>query len=254
MHSDPRYGNSIMYFETAPPPKGGMLYFGAAYTVRRREAGAIPAPRPDDTVFLKPERLVPTSGRILELARQVTQGKTSDLEKARAIYDFVTSYMTYDKTAAGWGRGDALRACEVRKGNCTDFHALLIGMARAAGIPARFKIGFPLPADAQSGEVAGYHCWAELYIDGMVWLPVDSSEAFKHPELKDYYFGKLDANRVELTTGRDLLLSPAQAGPRLNYFIYPYVEVDGKPYSAVKHAFRFDPVTQTAATNSDPDS
>src|SRR2546427_1458 len=109
-------------------------------------------------------------------ARTATRGKRTDLEKARAIYDDVTSSMKYDKSGTGWGRGDAIYACDVGRGNCTDFHSLLIGMARSVGIPGRFSIGFPLPEQRGKGDISGYHCWAEMYVDG-AWLPVDSSEA-----------------------------------------------------------------------------
>ena len=102
-------------------------------------------------------------------------------------------------------------------------------MARASGIPARFEIGFPLKAELETGSVDGYHCWAEFYIDGKGWIPVDSSEAQKNPDRHEYYFGSLDPNRVEFTKGRDLVLNPPQKGEPLNYFVYPYVEFDGKP-------------------------
>lgn len=245
VHTDPERRNSILHFSSAPPADG-RLSFALTFRVLRRETGLVADPRPPGNRFLAANRLVPLSGPILDLARQATQGKNSDLEKARAIYDFVTSYMTYDKTGAGWGRGDALRACEIRRGNCTDFHALLIGMARSVGIPARFKIGFPVPADSQSGQISGYHCWAELYIKGKGWLPVDSSEASKHPQLRDYYFGRLDPNRVEFTEGRDIRLVPRQAGPPLNYFIYPYAEVDGKPHDVMQLSFTFEPTAAPA--------
>src|SRR5262249_40736501 len=130
---------------------------------------------------LQPDRLVPIDGKIAETAATVTQGAKTPLDKARAIYDYVTSSLKYDKSGQGWGRGDAIYACDVKRGNCTDFPPLIIGMARASGLPARFVIGFPLPADQAAGDIGGYHCWAELYIDGIGWLPVDSSEASKHP-------------------------------------------------------------------------
>ena len=52
------------------------------------------------------------------------------------------------------------------------------GPTRAEGIPARFIIGFPLKADAE-GTVPGYHCWAEFYLPGRGWIPVDASDASK---------------------------------------------------------------------------
>jgi transglutaminase-like putative cysteine protease len=161
-------------------------------------------------------------------------------EKARAIYDRVTGMMKYDKSGTGWGRGDALFACSAKRGNCTDFHALLIGMARSAGIPARFAIGLPLPESRGSGEISSYHCWAELYVTGRGWIPVDSSEAAKNPAKRDYFFGHHDENRLEFSRGRDLRLVPSQQGPPLNFFVYPYAEVDGRPHDAIEHKFTFN--------------
>ena len=94
--------------------------------------------------FLQPDRLVPIDGVIENLSQQETQGVTAPLDKARHIYNYVIATMHYDHDGTGWGHGDAIWACNAKHGNCTDFHSLFIGMARAAGIPARFEIGFPL--------------------------------------------------------------------------------------------------------------
>jgi transglutaminase-like putative cysteine protease len=126
--------------------------------------------------YLNPDRLVPIDGKIRQWAEAVVNqahAKT-DLEMARAIYNHVVATVKYDKTGKGWGRGDIYYACEERRGNCTDFHAIFIGYARALGIPARFAIGFPLPSDRGEGQIAGYHCWAEFYTRGIGWVPVDA--------------------------------------------------------------------------------
>jgi transglutaminase-like putative cysteine protease len=137
----------------------------------------------------------------------VTQAHAqTDLEKARAIYNHVVATVTYDKSGKGWGRGDIYYACDARRGNCTDFHAIFIGHARAVGIPARFSIGFPVPAERGAGKIAGYHCWAEFYAQGLGWIPADASEAAKAPSHREYFFGHLDENRVQFSTGRDLIL------------------------------------------------
>jgi len=196
---------------------------------------------------LQPDALVPTTGLPADLAAKVTEGKTQPLDKARAIYDYVFTTMKYDKSGTGWGHGDVLYACDAKKGNCTDFHSLFIAMARSLGIPARFEIGFPLPPDQHSAEIAGYHCWSDFYIEGKGWIPVDISEAWKHPEKHDYFFGSHDVNRVQFSMGRDLRLNPAQAGKPLNYFVYPYVEVEGEEYPNVSLAFSFADVGPTVA-------
>jgi transglutaminase-like putative cysteine protease len=241
-----RYRNRILYAETSSPKPE--LHFSVDYEVVRHERIALgpsaqftslPISPKDQKLALQPDALVPITGLPAELAGKVTAGKTDPLEKARAIYDYVFSTMRYDKTGTGWGRGDVLYACDAKKGNCTDFHSLFIAMARSQGIPARFEIGFPLPSDKHSAEIAGYHCWSDFYIDGKGWIPVDISEAWKHPEKRDYFFGSHDVNRVQFSRGRDLHLNPAQAGKPLNYFIYPYVEVDGQEFSNVDVDFAF---------------
>jgi transglutaminase-like putative cysteine protease len=147
--------------------------------------------------------------------------------------------MTYDKSGTGWGRGDAIWACDRKRGNCTDFHSLFIAIARSKGIPARFTIGFPLGPQG-SGKIPGYHCWAEFYSGGQ-WVPIEASEAWKHPNLRTYYFGHLGADRVAFTMGRDLELEPRQSGEPVNFLIYPYVEVDGRPLpqEQIKNQFEY---------------
>jgi transglutaminase-like putative cysteine protease len=161
------------------------------------------------------------------------------MQKARAIYDYVLANMKYDKSGTGWGRGDTMWACDAKRGNCTDFHSLFISMARSQEIPSRFEIGFPIPAGKHDGEIPGYHCWAEFYANSKGWVPVDISEAWKDQARREYFFGAYDVNRVQFTMGRDLVLSPAQAGEPLNYFVYPYVELSGKKYENVSNRFSF---------------
>ncbi|MGH9496653.1 MAG: transglutaminase-like domain-containing protein, partial [Candidatus Sulfotelmatobacter sp.] len=159
-----KFGNE-MYFASTRSAAKAELQFEIVYDVTRRERVALPASNlvytgikvKPDKAYLQADALVPTTGLPAELAVKVTQGKTDPLDKARAIYDYVFTTMKYDKTGTGWGRGDVLYACDAKKGNCTDFHSLFIAMARSQGIPARFEIGFPLPPDKHSAEIAGYH-------------------------------------------------------------------------------------------------
>ena len=93
----------------------------------------------------------------------------------------------------------------MKYGNCTDFHALFIGLMRASGIPARFSIGYSIPV-GESGELTGYHCWADFYLDGLGWVPVDASEAWKHAEQRDYFFDSGHARRMNVVdTGPDVV-------------------------------------------------
>jgi transglutaminase-like putative cysteine protease len=243
-----RFGNEIYYAETSNSSTRD-LHFSVEYDVVRHERITLGINRPrldnlslskkEQQQDLAPDKLVPITGVPAELAAKVTEGTTSAIDKARAMYEYVFDNMRYEKTGTGWGRGDVLYACNAKKGNCTDFHSLFIAMARSQGIPARFEIGFPLPADKHSGEIAGYHCWAEFFDPKQGWVPIDISEAWKNPVKKNYFFGAHDTQRLQFSMGRDLRLNPPQSGEPLNYFVYPYVEVGGEAYPNVSNEFTF---------------
>ena len=240
-HRDARYGNEYAVATIEQPPAD--LKVNVRFVATRSE---ITAAHPFDTKASKADlerelganRLVTLSPRLRKLAQEITAGKKTTMEQARAIYEYVVTSMKYDKTTPGWGNGDSERACDIKAGNCTDFHSLFLSLARAKGIPARFVIGFPLTA--KDGVVKGYHCWAEFYVKGKGWLPVDASEASKSsdPGVRDYLFTNLDPDRVQFTTGRDLVLTPRTAEP-LNYFIYPHAEAEGKAVGAAAIELRF---------------
>jgi len=236
-------GNSVLHVGIDNPAESAVtlqMSFDAAREehLQPRLAGGPPLAHEEDAKelvrYLRPDRLVPMNDQIRGWAREVVAKANAhtDLEMARAIYDHVVATVKYDKTGKGWGRGDIYYACSERRGNCTDFHAIFIGYARALGIPARFAIGFPLPAAHGEGRIAGYHCWAEFYAKGIGWTPIDASEAAKNPSKREYFFGAHDENRVEFSKGRDVVLTPAQKGDPLNYFVYPYAELDGKTAAA----------------------
>ncbi len=222
---DRDYGNDICVLY--PQPADGGKTIELRYRVVRKEKSSYSANGEDPTRFLRPEKLVPINETFKTLAEQATAGKKGDLARAKALYDHVLARMRYDKSGTGWGRGDAVYACDARTGNCSDFHAYFIALARSSGIPARFAIGATIPAEKNEGAIEGYHCWAEFFADGR-WVPVDISEAWKNPQLAGYYFGHNPANRFELTKGRDLIVDPAPATGPINFLAYPLLEMDGK--------------------------
>jgi transglutaminase-like putative cysteine protease len=250
--AEPEYGNKMFY---AHADKAGQAeyHFSVKYDVVRLEHLAAesitrPASQEELARFLQADMLVPVTGKPAELAAQRVKPGMSDLQKGHAFYEYVFSTMKYDKTGTGWGKGDALWACDTKRGNCTDFHSVFISMARSQKIPARFEMGLSLPDNQTSGQIAGYHCWAEFYTHKRGWFPVDISEAWKHQEKQEYFFGAHDENRVQFTVGRDIELSPKQHGNRVNYLIFPYVELDGQPYPNVANAISFADVSSRRDT------
>jgi len=239
--TDGTHGNRVLYLELTPEDSGQSLEI--VYDVERREKSAYPGDPAEAARHLQPERMVPSDPTLKAVALQVVAGQPDDLRRARALYDHVIDQMRYMKFGEGWGKGDAVYACNTLYGNCTDYHAYFIGLARSIGIPARFAVGASIPSERNDGGTDGYHCWAEFYADGQ-WWPVDISEADKFSALSTYFFGHHPANRFEFTRGRDLVLVPGPASGPINFLAYPYLEVDGKP-QAVKNLFLFRRTTHS---------
>jgi transglutaminase-like putative cysteine protease len=243
------YRNRLLYFELTVPESGELL-FRIPWRVERSEvrlSDLFRGTKQETPVeFLAGNAMVPIDGQFLELLDNVEPAATP-LERARQYFDLVDSHVRYSKEHTGWGRGDVNWVCDSRFGNCTDFHSLFISLARSQQLPAKFEIGFPIPTDSDAGFVSGYHCWAWVQVPDRGWIPVDISEADKHPEMKDYYFGSLTADRVAFSVGRDLVLEPRQDGPPLNFLIYPYAEVDGRPLGPDNVELMFSYSKQTAA-------
>jgi transglutaminase-like putative cysteine protease len=230
-----RHGNKVLFL--ALDPKDGGSTIDVTYKVARREKAPYANTEADVKPYLDPESLVPVTDAIRKTADKLVEGKPTDLVKARALYDHVIETMRYAKYGEGWGRGDAVYACDAKHGNCTDFHAYFIALARSAGIPARFAIGASIPSERNDGGIDGYHCWAEFLADG-TWWPVDVSEADKNSRLAGYYFGHHPANRIELSRGRDLVVDPGPSSGAINFLAQPVLEVEGKSVP-IKAEFTF---------------
>lgn len=225
MLDEAEHGNKVLMLELEPEHSGATIEM--RFLVDRIEKGPYAQPLPDPARYLGSDRLVPINDELRALGAKAVEGKTTDLIRARALYDHVIERMSYKKVGTGWGEGDAVIACDSRTGNCSDYHSYFIAISRAVGIPARFAVGVSIPSARDEGGISGYHCWAEFYADGK-WWPIDISEADKYSNLSTYYFGHHPANRLELSRGRDLALEPSPAGGPINFLAYPLLEVGGR--------------------------
>ena len=154
--------------------------------------------------------------------------------------DDVVSLYQHAKSKGGdytFGNGNSLYACNIGVGNCTDYHSYFMSLARTLGIPTRFHMGFQIP-EGNEGTIGGYHCWADYYVEGEGWHPVDISEADKAPNKMDYYFGTVCENRVEMMVGRDFVLE-GYGEETVNLFIYPLLEIDDVPSTSFTKYFNY---------------
>jgi transglutaminase-like putative cysteine protease len=241
---DAKFGNTTIYFEAVANEKGEVP-MEVSYRIIRRELTELNREviGKENAAWLQATAMVPNDEKLRKavLSDDDTKGETIDV--AKKLYLGVGKHMKYDKPAdkPGWGLGDSQFACEKCYGNCTDFHSLFISAALNLKIPSRFEIGFPIPEERGSGVVGGYHCWAKFQSDNQ-WIPVDISEADKNPDMEEYYFGNLTADRVTFSVGRDLELQPSPAAGPINYLAYPYAEVDGKPHKKFRKEFGYEDI------------
>jgi hypothetical protein len=226
---EPKHGNKVLFLTLAPEDSGKTIEIRSQ--IRRLEKPVYAGSTAAIEQYLDPERLVPANETFRTIAEEVVAGQQGNLRRARSLYDHVIERMRYAKFGPGWGKGDAVFACDAGNGNCTDFHSYFIALARAVNIPARFAIGAAIPSARNEGGIDGYHCWAEFHSDGR-WWPVDISEGDKCSSLSTYFFGHHPANRVELSRGRDLVVEPGPASGPINFLAYPVLEIAGKTAKA----------------------
>ncbi len=223
----------------------------------RQAAPAPPGFANDVLPFLQADRWSPIDENTQAIAQQQTDGITDPLQKARAIFNYVIS--TAGNPARQ--RGVARKACDLRDADCPGVNSLFVSLARAAGIPARQEIGFSFPDGEKEGAISGYHSWAEFFVNGMGWIPLDASEAGQDLEKRDDFFGSIDARRVMIATGRhsqatsevgQLAIRPpaALSAERLNDLVDPQVEIDGKPFSRYSADFLFQEADIAGPTTS----
>lgn len=246
VYTDKEFGTAMLFARWEPGVEERNLRFSFAVerleVIRRdfpdKEAAWDPR---DYALWLAPTALGPTDGDVKALAQSITKGKKTVSAKARAIYDWTVENMYRDPGVLGCGPGDVCGLLQKPGGKCADIHSVYVALARAAGVPSREVFGIRLGKNQTEDITTWQHCWAEFYLPGYGWVPVDPSDVRKAmltekleladprtAELREYFWGGIEPYRVQLSQGRDLILSPAQQGAPLNYFMYPYTEVGGK--------------------------
>lgn len=239
-------GNKMIYVEFKPEAKDKKVSY--TFDVTRKEVlrPEIKAEEEFDSSdfepYLRDSRLLNINGPVKNKAIEITEGKETVEEKVKAIYDWIFENMVRDNEVVGCGRGNVDELLDSKEGKCTDIGSMFVAMCRSIGIPAKETFGVRLSEDDTADITKSQHCWIEYYQPGTGWYAIDVADVLKAclndnldkeskeaQDIKDYYYGNLDAVRVGFTTGRDLKLSPEQASEELNQFGYPYAEIDGSP-------------------------
>ena len=200
--------------------------------------------------FRRATKLLPIDGIVKQTADEITRGVTTDIGRARAIYDWIIDRTFRDPKVRGCGRGDIRFMLESNdlRGKCADLNALYVGLARAAGLPARdvygiriaeSKLGYKSLGVSPENITKAQHCRAEVYISGYGWVPVDPADVLKvvleeppgnrplNDELvrkaRAQLFGSWEMNWMAFNFGHDVAL-PGSTGAPLGFFMYPEAE------------------------------
>jgi transglutaminase-like putative cysteine protease len=253
LQPDPKYRAGILA-ATWPAGQKPLLTLTSRFATRDiavdfAAPGRVPAAKPAELQkYLEPTELLPTDGIVKQTADEIVRGARSDLEKARALYEWIVDNTFRDPKTRGCGVGDIKFMLESKNlsGKCADLNALFVGLARAAGIPARDVYGIRVADSAlgykslgKSGDITkAQHCRAEVHLAGYGWVPVDPADVRKvvleeggGKPLQDpmvtaarrRLFGAWEMNWVAYNTAHDLLLPGATRG-KIPFFMYPQGE------------------------------
>ncbi len=247
------FGNTLLFTAWAGTAPSRKLTY--SFDVKRSERTTrdfsgkeLPLSRREFQDYLTTDLDRTTKEKVKALAASITKNKKTSLAKARAIYDWVVDNMHRDPDVKGCGLGQIDRLLQTKGGKCIDISSVFVVLARTADVPAREILGIRIPKGKEGDMTKSQHCWAEFYRPGYGWIVVDPADVTKarleqklsQEQLKpvrEYYFGAVDENRIVFGLGRGIVLNPPQTGEPLNYFMYPYAEVDGKALNEDLYGF-----------------
>jgi transglutaminase-like putative cysteine protease len=226
----------------APGPRTVTL----TQTVATRDRTIDPTPlsAEDQRFWLQPVPSLPTTGIVKATADRITAGQATPRARLRAIYDWVVDNTFRDAATRGCGIGgiETMLETGLMGGKCADINSLMVGLSRAAGLPARDAYGVRLGPSAfvkqlgtGSSDVShAQHCRAEVWLAGEGWFPVDPADVRKvvlearlavdSPEVKaqrERLFGSWEMNWMAYNHATDIALPGAPRPMAEHFLMYP---------------------------------
>jgi transglutaminase-like putative cysteine protease len=235
---------------------------------------AAKADRAELEYFSRATKLLPTGGIVKTTATEITSGARTDLAKARAIYEWIVENTFRDPKTRGCGAGNIRFMLESKDlgGKCADLNALYVGLARAAGLPARdvygiriakSELGYKSLGTSSENITKAQHCRAEVYIESYGWVPVDPADVRKvvleeppgnRPlddamvkKARERLFGSWEMNWMAYNFAHDVAL-PRSTGAPVGFLMYPQAETsDGRIDSLDPDNFKYEITSRETA-------
>jgi transglutaminase-like putative cysteine protease len=255
----PNYGAAMVHVEWAKGGDPAVVEVTSRIATRDRATAFAQPGRPlplsvaERQLYTQGTALIPVDGIVKATSDKIVAGATTDIDKARAIYEWVVDNTFRDAKVPGCGIGDI--AAMLRSGNlggkCADINALYVGLARAAAVPARdvygirvapSKFGYQSLGPASATVTKAQHCRSEVYLAGFGWIAVDPADvrkvaleepptnlAIDDPKVvaaRQALFGAWESNWLAYNFAHDVAL-PGSSGAKLPFLMYPQAEIAG---------------------------
>ena len=241
---DAKYGAPMVHVTWDAPGGGRKLTVSQDVTTHDRRADGARLSAAEQRFWTAPVASLPTGGIVGETSRRIVGDRTEPKAKARAIYDWVVDNTFRNAATRGCGLGgiEAMLRTGFLGGKCADINSLMVGLCRAAGLPARDVYGVRLgPSNivkvlGTSGPDSTHaqHCRAEVWLAGEGWFPVDPADVRKvvldgkaavdSPLVKaerERLFGTWEMNWAAYNSATDILLPGARKRPDETFLMYP---------------------------------
>lgn len=178
-------------------------------------AGRVDAPSPDSADLAEVRPHIVFTPYLRDLTRSITEGVERPIDRARAIYRYLTQNVDY-RYPPDYAQLDAIAddCAKSQRGDCGMMALTFIAMCRIAGIPARWQSGLYVANDH-----IGPHDWAMFYTEEYGWLWADvsfGSSARRAGEevRRNHHFGNLDPWRMVANREFQAEFEPASDGVR----------------------------------------
>ena len=270
--ADPKYGAQMLHVQWRADEAAPVVEVVSTIATRDRAIdfgkpnSAAPLSETERRLYTEGTALIPVNGLVKETSDRIVAGRGSDLDKARAIYEWIVDNTFRDAKVRGCGRGDVAAMLSLNNlgGKCADLNALYVGLARAAGLPARDVYGirvapsrFGYKSLGAKSEVVtkAQHCRAEVFLTDFGWVPVDPADVRKvvleeppgnlavdDPKVvaaRRALFGSWEGNWLAYNVAHDVAL-PGSAWPPLGFLMYPQAETASRQIDCLEpDAFKY---------------